>query len=220
MSGPQDSRCASCSLSGIRYRRSDRGTRYRGAKDPIWNLGIPISSVGRTISYEIFDIVYARYQKHIDIEDFYNRYRVPISNVYDIEGHISRYRWSRKDSSISSFRIVRYRPNKFRYRNMISYTISKVFSRSISKIHIGVDIVYDITFTQVIHCGAEAPFTQAAGITPAPKGLSTTSPGFLHPLLAQFHSLIHRDLTSKGPSIAPHPHVDFEQPAASPAIGS
>jgi hypothetical protein len=32
--------------------------------------------------------------------------------------------------------------------------------------------------------------------------------------------LIHRDLTRKGPSIAPHPHVDFEQPAASPAIGS
>jgi hypothetical protein len=103
-----------------------------------------------------------RYRMHIDIEDFYIRYRVSISNVYDIEGHIYRYRRSRKDSSISNFRIFRYRPNKFRYRNMISYTISKAFSQSISNINIGVDIVYDIIFTQVIHCRAEAPFTQAA----------------------------------------------------------
>jgi hypothetical protein len=59
---------------------------------------------------------------------------------------------------------------------------------------------------------------------PGPKILrvSATSwcPGFLHPLSAQFHSLIHRDLTRKGPSIAPHPHVDFEKPAPSPAVGS
>jgi hypothetical protein len=117
----------------------DSGRPSRGGSAPragrrlaapaIWTriLGTPISSVGRTISTVIFDIVHIRYRVHIDIEDFYNRYRVSISKVYDIEGHISRYRRSRKDISISKFRIFRYRLNKFRYRYMISYTISNAF---------------------------------------------------------------------------------------------
>jgi hypothetical protein len=40
------------------------------------------------------------------------------------------------------------------------------------------------------------------------------------PSFAQFYSLLHRALTRKGPSIVPHPHVDFEQPAPSPTAGS
>jgi hypothetical protein len=156
---------------------------------------------------------------HIDIEDFYIRYRVPISNVFDIEGHISRYQRSRKDKSISKFRIFRYRPKQFRYRIMISYTISKAFlAFDIEGQYRGrYRIRYNIHPSHSLRSGSSL---YLGGITPAPKGLSTTSPGFLHPLLAQFHSLIHRDLTRKGPSIAPHPHIDFEQPAASPAIGS
>jgi hypothetical protein len=63
----------------------------------------------------------------IDIDDFYNRYRVSISNVFDIEGHNSRYRKSRNGISISKFHIFRYRPKILRYRIMISYTISKAF---------------------------------------------------------------------------------------------
>ncbi len=81
-----------------------------------------------------------RYRNHIDIEKFHNRYRMSISYVYDIEGHISRYRRSRKDKSISNFRFfdidqnnvdivlwyrIRYR--KFchaRYRRSISGSIS------------------------------------------------------------------------------------------------
>ncbi len=44
----------------------------------------------------------------------------------------------------------------------------------------------------------------------ASKSLSATCPGFLHPLFAQFHRLLHRDLTRK----------DFEQLAPSPAARS
>ena len=40
--------------------------------------------------------------------------------------------------------------------------------------------------------------------------------GIPAPSFAKFYSLIHRDLTRKGPSISPHPHVDFEQPAPGP----
>jgi hypothetical protein len=63
----------------------------------------------------------------IDIDDFFIRYRVSISNVFDIEGHISRYRRSRKRKSTSKFRIFRYRPKFLRYRIKISCTISKAF---------------------------------------------------------------------------------------------
>ncbi len=173
-----------------------------------------------------------RYRMLIDIDDFHIRYRLSISNVVDIEGHISRYRRSRKDQSISKFRIFRYRPKQFRYRITISYTISKAFLTIDIEGHyqafLTIDIEghyrgryrivrYNILLTHSLRSGSSL---YPGGITPAPKGLSTTSPGFLHPLLAEFHSLIHRDLTRKLPSIAPHPHVDFEQAAPSSVVGS
>jgi hypothetical protein len=111
-----------------------------------------------------------------------------------------------------SFDIVcRYR---IRYRRPYSHSISKVMLYNI-----GFKIVYDIASTQC-HSLRSGSSLCPGGITPPPKSLSATSPGFLNHLFAKFHSLIHRDLSRKGPSIAPHPHVDFEQTAPSPAVGS
>jgi hypothetical protein len=80
-------------------------------------------------------------------------------------------------------------------------------------------IVYDIAVIQC-HSLRSGSSPCAGSITPAPKSLSATCPGFLHPLFAQIYSLLHRYLTRRGPSIAPHPHVDFEQQASSPAVWS
>ncbi len=159
-----------------------------------------------------------------------------ISKVFDIEGpgHYSistrkvtnlqvRYQRSWIGLSISKFHIFDIEHKSFdiacRYR--IRYRKPSSFSRSISKVvlyNIGVDIVHDIAFTQC-HSLRSGSSLFPGCITPAPKSLSATSPGFLHPLFAAFHSLIHRDLTRKRPSIAPHPHVDFEKPAPSMDFG-
>ena len=153
----------------------------------------------------------------------------PSISYFDIEG--VRYRRSHFSmSKVTKGQIdieVRYRPQSLRYRIMISYTISKAFftfdieykSFDIVQQNIGIDIVYDIALTQC-HSLRSGSSLCPGGFTPAPKSLSATRPGVLHPLLAEFHSLIHRDLTRKRPSIAPHPHVDFEQPALSPVVGS
>jgi hypothetical protein len=119
---------------------------------------------------------------------------------------------------------LRYRTNTIRYLMLILYTISKVFLIidiyiEGHVIHIKFNIVYDVAFIQC-HSLRSGSSLCPGPIKPAPKSLSATCPGFLHPLFAQFHSLIHRDLTRKGPSIAPHPHVDLKKPAPSPAVGS
>ncbi len=160
--------------------------------------------------------------KVFDIECHSTRYRS--WKIVDFEGHEQDCRYRSFVSSISSIMI--------RYRALISYTILKAFftfdieykSFDIVQQNIGIDIVYDIAFTQC-HSLRSGSSLCPGGITPVPKGLSATRPGFLHPLFAEFHSLIHRDLKRKGPSIAPHPHVDnntvdFKQPAPSPVVGS
>ena len=204
----------------------------------IWNLGTPISNVRHSISSVTFDIEDVDIKCSIDIEVFYIRYRISISKVFDIECHPTRYQRCKivdiegqeQGSSCRSRSFVFSISNIIiRYRALISYTISKDFltidieykSFDIEQCSIGSDIVYDIAFTQLECHSLQSGSSLCPGdFTPAPKGLSATSPGFLHPLFAQFHSLIHRDLTRKGPSIAPHPHVDFEQPAPSPVVGS
>jgi hypothetical protein len=144
-----------------------------------------------------------------------------------------RYQRSRLGTglSISKFRLFDIEHNDssimIRYRALTSYTISKAFftfdveykSFNIAQLNIGIDIVYDVAFIQW-HSLRSGSSRCPGGFTSAAKSLSAaaTSPGFLHPLLAEFHSLIHRDLTRKRPSIAPHPHVDFKQPAPSPVL--
>jgi hypothetical protein len=197
-----------------RYRVSN--VRYR-AKHTISKTSI--SNDHSISTFFTFDIVY-RY------------WRCSISKVtrFDIEGDIPSIsnviyrtvRHCRYRSFVSSISNI-----IIRYRALISYTISKAFltfhieyeSFDIKHLNIGIDIVYDIAFTRC-HSLRSGSSLYPGGITPAPKGLRATRPGFLHPLFVQFHSLIHRDLTRKVPSIAPHPHVDFEQPAPSPVVGS
>jgi hypothetical protein len=53
----------------------------------IWNLGTPISSVGRSISNELYDVEDFDIECSFDIDVFYIRYRISISKVFDIEGH-------------------------------------------------------------------------------------------------------------------------------------
>jgi hypothetical protein len=122
---------------------------------------------------------------------------------------------------------LRCRINIVRYRMLISYTISKVFltfdiEGHVIPFRVRYRIRYSIhpmAFTAAVRSGSSLC---PGYITPVPKSLSATCPGFkfLHRLFAHFHNLIHRDLTRKGPSIAPHPPVDFEKPAPSPAVGT
>jgi hypothetical protein len=104
------------------------------------------------------------------------------------------------------------------------YSISKVSFFDIGGlvilVHLGFDIEYDIALSQCHSLQSRSSICPGS-ITPAPKSLSATYPGFMHPLFAQFHSLIHRDLTRtrKGPSIAPRPHVDFESLLPVPLSG-
>ncbi len=58
----------------------------------IWILATPISSVGPSISSETFDIQDFDIKCSFDIDVFYIRYRISISEVFDIEGHTIRYR--------------------------------------------------------------------------------------------------------------------------------
>jgi hypothetical protein len=170
-------------------------------------------------------IRYRRFLHSISFIDIKGvRYRMSIYSIskvknVDIEGHEQGCRYQSFVSSIPNIMI--------RYRALISYTISKAFftfdieykSFDIEQKNIGIDIVYDIAFTRC-HSLRSGSSLCPGGFTPAPKSRCATSPGFMHPLLAEFHSLIHRDLTRKRPSIAPHPHVDFEQAAPSPVVGS
>jgi hypothetical protein len=118
------------------------------------------------------------------------------------------------------------------YRMLISYTISKVFLTFDIKVYVRKYLdryrirysIHPMSFTAEWKA-PEAPFQVAQAASRRRRRVSVPRalvPGFLHPLFAEFkfHSLIHRDLTRKGPSIAPHPRVDFEKPAPSPAVGS
>ncbi len=63
-----------------------------GVATVIWNLGTPISSVGRSISNVTFDIEDFDIECSFDIDVFYIRFRISISKGFDIEGHSTRYR--------------------------------------------------------------------------------------------------------------------------------
>jgi hypothetical protein len=138
---------------------------------------------------------------YVDIEGIrYRRshYSSSISKVTNL-----RYRRSWIGLSISKFHIFDIKHRSFKFDITCRYCIRyrRPFSRSISKVmskNIGVYIVYDIAFTQC-HSLRSGSSLFPGCITPAPKSLSATSPGFLHPLFAEFHSLIHRDLTRKLP---------------------
>ncbi len=58
-----------------------------GFKTLIWILGTPISSVGRSISNETFDIEDFDIECSFDIDVIYIRYRLSISKAFDIECH-------------------------------------------------------------------------------------------------------------------------------------
>ncbi len=145
--------------------------------------------------------------------------------LFDIEGDkplISKVMNMVVDIEVSS---VRYRLYIDRYCNncmLISYTMLKVFlafeiEGYVTQYRVRYRIRYSIhpmSFTaerklplpRLHHAGAE--------------GSQRHEPWTRAPSFAELCSLIHRDLTRKSPSIAPHPHVDFEQPAPSPAVGS
>jgi hypothetical protein len=92
---------------------------------------------------------------------------------------------------------LRHRTIILRHRTMISYTKSKVtltFDIEGHVIHIGFEIVYDIALSQC-HSLRSGSSLCAGSITRATKSLSTTCPGFLHPLFAQFYSLLRRYLS-------------------------
>jgi hypothetical protein len=84
------------------------------------------------------------------------------------------------------------------------------------------NIGYNMTGYYIGYCQwhllqSRGPLFPGFHTMPATKSLGTTCPGFLHPLFVQ---LLQRALTRKVPSMAPHPHVDFEQPAPSPTVWS
>ncbi len=62
-------------------------------------------------------------------------------------------------------------------------------------IHVGFNIEYDIAVSQCRSLRSRSSLCPGS-ITYVLKSLSATCPGFLHPLLAQFYSLIHKDLTT------------------------
>ncbi len=130
------------------------------------------SDIQHNIRYRIL-----RYRMLIDIDVFVIRYRISISTLIDIEGHIpsiSKVTKRQFDIEVLNIRLG-YRLQILRYRIIISYTISKDFSHTISKVTIGVDIVYHIAFTQC-HSLRSGSSLYPGGFTPAPKGLSTTRP--------------------------------------------
>jgi hypothetical protein len=57
----------------------------RHCKDNIWILGTPISIVGQSISNDTFDIEDFDIECVFDIDVFIIRYRISISEVFDIE---------------------------------------------------------------------------------------------------------------------------------------
>ena len=202
----------------------------------IWHPStVTVTSGSLPPQYRVLDLRY-RAQHSISKTSILNAHSIstfctrPIEGIRYRRSHYSiskvtnlPYRRSWIGLSISKFHIsdIEHRTFDIACRYRIRY--GRPFSCSISKVmlyNIRVDIiVHDIAFTQCHSLRSRSSLFPGC-ITPAPKSLSATSPGFLHPLFAEFHSLIHRDLTRKGPSIAPHPHVDFEKPAPSPAVGS
>jgi hypothetical protein len=81
--------------AGLRRREKmalGRRVNRHGRDRSIWILGTPISSVGRSISNEAFDIEDFDIECLCDIDNFYIRYRLSTSNVFDIECHSTRYR--------------------------------------------------------------------------------------------------------------------------------
>ncbi len=78
--------------------------------------------IERKIRYRIL-----RYRMLIDIDVFFNWYRILISNMFDIEGHIPSISKVTKGQLDIEVSYLRYRLKFFRYSIMISYTISKAF---------------------------------------------------------------------------------------------
>ncbi len=58
----------------------------------IWILATPISSVGPSLLSVTFDIEDFNIECSFNIDVLHLRYRMSISKVFDIEGHIIRYR--------------------------------------------------------------------------------------------------------------------------------
>ncbi len=185
----------------------------------IWILATLISSVQPSISNVTFDIEDFDIESPFDIDVLHLRYRMSISKLFDIEDHqhsISKVINRVVDIEASC---LRYRTNTIRHRMLISYTISKVdLTFDIDGHVITCWVQYRIRYSiQPMSFTAERklPLPQAQSLlrrrVSAPRALDSC--WILHPLFAHFHSLFHRDLTRKGPFIAPHPRVDFEQPA-------
>ncbi len=195
--------------------RSVQAPSDRSLATNIWTriLATPISSVGPSISNVTSDIedfdIECSFDIRVDV--LHLQVRISISKVFDImiEGLIIRYEG--------------HQPLILKVMNRVAACRHRGFMPLILNKHLlilYVDIVCDIE-GHVITYRVQYRIRYSPGsITPAPKSLSATCPGFLHPRFAQVHSLIHRDLTRKCPSIASHPHVDFKKPAPSPTVGS
>ncbi len=157
----------------------------------IWVLATPISSVGPSMSNITFDIEDFDIVCSFDIDVLHLRYRISISKAFDIEGLIIRYRTSITGLPILWFTdflvwCLRYWTNELRYRMLISYTISKVtltFEIGGHVIHICFDIGHYIVALSQCNSLRSGSSLWPGTITPTPKSLSVTCPGFLHPLL-------------------------------------
>jgi hypothetical protein len=144
--------------------------------------------------------------------------------LFDIKGQqssISNVKNRVTDMEVSCLRYHDW-TNTLQYRMLISFTISKVTLTFVIKGHV---ITYLVQY-RIQYSIQPMPFTAERKL-PLPRFYHSCAerhvpwiPAESCTLFAQFHSLIHRDLTRKGPSIVSHPHVDFEPPALSPTVGS
>jgi hypothetical protein len=180
---------------------------------------IMISSVGPSISNVTFDIEEIDIECSFDIDVLHLRYRMSISKVFDIES-ISKVMDRVVDIEVSC---LRYRTNTLRNCMLISYTIFLTFDIE------GHVIIY--WFWYRIQYSIHPMSFTAERKLPLPRlhhacGEESQQhvpwiPALSFPAIPQLDdALIHRDLTRKGPSIAPHPHVHFQKLAPCPAVGS
>jgi hypothetical protein len=167
-----------------------------------------------------------------DIED------LGIECLFDIDVLRFRHRWSHY--SISKVTNLRYRRSwaGLPIPRFLAYDIEQTpfdivcwyrircrrsFWRSTSKVmsqHIGFDIVYDIAFTQC-HSQRSGSSLCPGTITPAPKSLRATRPGFMHPLFPQLDpQRIDEERSFHSATSTCWSHVDFKKPAPCPTVGS
>jgi hypothetical protein len=135
--------------------------------------------------------------------------------LFDIEGHQPSESILNVNNRVADIEVsvLRCRTNTFRFSMLKSYTILKVtltFDIEGHVIHIGFDIGYYIALSQYYSLRSRQALSRLSRRVSAPRAL--------RPLFAQFHSLLQRYLTRKGPSIAPH-HANVE-PVPSPTVGS